>query len=68
MPVMPASASTCVDRAGMCEQAGGVLHGLADVEVLEQPAALHHRGDEATRDGLAWRETEHADVATGRLG
>jgi len=32
-----------VNRVRAREEAGGVLHGLADGQVLEQPPGLHHR-------------------------
>ena len=52
-----------VDRARVGEEARGVRHGLADREVLEQAAGLHHRGDEAAGDRLARLEAEHLDRA-----
>ena len=41
--------------------------GLADGEVLEQAAGLHHRRDEAAGDGLAGLDAEHLDRARGGL-
>ena len=54
-----------VDRLGVGEQARGVLNGLADREVLEQPARLHHGGDQAARDGLPRLHPEDLDVTVG---
>ena len=44
-----------VDGAADREQLGGVLHRLCHGEVLEQPAGLHDRGDQALGDGPAGR-------------
>ena len=50
------------------EQRAGQLERLPDGDVLEEAGGLHHRGDEAVRDGAARGLAEHGDRAGGRFG